>query len=332
MKKSLRKIVVFIRKVVFILFSLILRWPIWGIMFFVSRFIRVFDYLFLVYPGSDSDLDGYCPRWLANSFLFREKPVIGGIVSKGKKTGRGLVLVVPNKPFEFGRELVAKKITKRLEFVRKITRARSIALAGQAPGMVKRVISLEPPFVEGVQGTVFCIVETLKEVSKKEKIYESSKIVVVGVGRIGKAVIDYLEDLGLNVVGIDVIRTKKGVVLAGQASEILSQADVVIVLTPKGSDFLPYVKHLKPSAIVIDDTHPKMKKRIPQTVYKVAVELPGANFYPRLPGYRKNWIPGCAVEAIVESANGGRLETQNKFNLKASKLGFKALLIKNKRS
>ncbi len=333
-KKTFKKeTIVFFRKLAFVLFSLVLRWPIWGMLFFISRLVRIFDYLFLVYPGSDSDLDGYCPRWLANSFLFREKPVIGGIISKGK-AGRGLVLVVPNKPFEFGQKPIAQKITKRLELVRKITRAKSIALAGQAPGLVKKTIGLNPPFVEGVKGTVFCIVETLKEVSKREKIHRNAEIVVVGVGRIGQAVIDYLREQKISVTGIDIIRTKKGVVLAGKASEILSQAKVVIVLTPKGSDFLPYVKHLKPSAIVIDDTHPKMRKKISQAVYKVAVELPGTSFYPRLPGYKKNWIPGCAVEAIVEAANGKGSVSKNsqiEFNKRARKLGFKPILIKNKK-
>ena len=85
------------RKVGLLLVSLFLRWPIWLMLSFCRLAgIRFFDYLFLVYPGTDSDLDGYCPRWLARSWFFRDKPVIAGVISKGVAGGRGLVLAVPN--------------------------------------------------------------------------------------------------------------------------------------------------------------------------------------------------------------------------------------------
>ncbi len=330
-----KKIIVFLRKMAFILFSLILRWPILISLFFISRFIKLFDYLFLVYPGSDKDLDGYCPRWLANSFLFKEKPVVGGIISKGQTGQRGLVLVVPNKAFEFKQKEVSLRIKKRLERFRKITRAKKIALAGQAPGFMKKAVGLGDPFVEGVKGTVFCIVETLKEIARKEKINKEAMIVVVGVGRTGQAVMNYLAELKMNVVGVDVIRKKgeKRVVLTSDASEVLCKGDIIIVLTPKGSDFLPYLKNLKKDAIVIDDTHPKMKvKKASQKIYKVAVGVSGVKFYPRLPGYKKDWIPGCTTEAIVEATTRSGEESQQNFNRLARKIGFRPILIKNKRA
>jgi len=36
----------------------------------------------------------------------------------------------------------------------------------------------------------------------------------------------------------------------------------------------------------------------------VGVGLNDVIFYPRLPGYRKNWLPGCVVEAIYAARTG----------------------------
>ena len=72
-----------LRQTGFILVSLILRWVVWGVLG-ALRIFKIFDYLFLVYPGSASDLDGYCPRKLARSWLFSKKPTVGGFISKGQ--------------------------------------------------------------------------------------------------------------------------------------------------------------------------------------------------------------------------------------------------------
>ncbi len=328
-----RNFIVFFRKVGFLTLSLLLHWPLWFALYCVSRFFRVFNYLFLVYPGSDTDLDGYCPRWLANSFLFREKPVIGGIISgsRKKKSGRGLVLVIPNKSYEFGIKEKSEKITRRLILIKKALRAKSIAFAGQAPGFMEKVIELPSSFVKGIKGTVFCIAVILEKILKMEPLPPQPRIVIVGVGRIGGALMKYLFNEGFrNVKGIDIKPKGKKIALAENAPEILAKADVVIVLMPKGSGFLPYSQYLKPAAVVLDDTHPQMREKLPQTVYKVAVEMPGARFFPRLPGYRANWMPGCAVEAIVAAKfkNEEVIRwTQHEFNEKAKEI-FNPLIIR----
>ena len=90
-----------------------------------------------------------------------------------------------------------------------------------------------------------------------------------------------------------------------EGKQVLTQADMVVVLTPKGSDFAPYMKHLKPGCLVVDDTHPRLHATISGLkLYKVAVGLPGTFFYPRLPGYRRDWLPGCVVEAIYAAVTG----------------------------
>ena len=103
----------------------------------------------------------------------------------------------------------------------------------------------------------------------------------------------------------------------------------MFVQTPKGSDFVPYYSALKTGAIVIDDTHPKIRVLPPpkkQSFFKVAIGKDGIRFFPRLPGYANSWIPGCVLEAIVEIATGKPDMPQAEFSRAAKKLNLFARL------
>ena len=318
-----------VRKLGFLTGNLILRWPIyWSLA--AARVFKPFHFLFLVYPGSDKDLDGYCPRWLAKSWLFSKKPTIGGVISKGRGVGRirGLTLVVPNTVDEFrAKSVVCQEVLNRLERMGSLLGVKSIAIAGQVPGIIiQKGFRLNKPFVEGSKGTVFCVIETVDEAAKRHNLSTGKyKIAVVGVGYIGGLLVDVLMEYGHDVIGIDT-KTKRERVTS--ESHPLKQADLVVVLLPKGSDFDPYILYLKKGAIVIDDTHPKIRKKPPGIIfYKVAVGMKGVKFLPRLPGYKSNWIPGCAAEAMcVAFDEKFRHATPREFNGKAKDLGFFAYL------
>jgi hypothetical protein len=318
------------RKCLFVTFSLVLRWPTWFLLGLI-RVFKPFDYLFLVYPGTDKDLDGYCPRWLAKSRLFRSKPQVGGVITKGSG-GRGLVLVVPDTVKAFIKDpQIGRKTIKNLDRIRQLVGAKSIAIAGQLPGIMSRHrINLENPFVVGNSGTVFCVMETVGRVMSLHGLMAGKfKTALVGVGFTGRLVLEALKNDGHDIYGVDIKISHRGVLVGEEGIAALKTADMVIVLTPKGSDFLPYVGYLKPGCIVIDDTHPKITQR-PEEVhfYKVAMGMKGVKFLPRLPGYRSNWIPGCTVEAIYSAATGNFNHTpQAEFNRIARELGFYAHLV-----
>ena len=306
--------------------NLILRWPIYGSLA-AARVFKPFHFLFLVYPGTDRDLDGYCPRWLAKSWIFSKKPTIGGFISKGRGI-RGLTLVVPNTVSEFrAKSVVCQEVIDRLGRMGALLGVRSIAIAGQVPGvMIQKGIRLNKPFVEGSKGTVFCVIEKVDEAAKRHKLTAGKyRIAVVGVGYIGSLLMDVLIEYGHDVIGLDIKTKRNGVT---SESHPLTQADLVIVLLPKGSDFDPYVPYLKKGAIVIDDTHPKIRNKPSGIIfYKVAVGMKGVKFLPRLPGYKSNWIPGCAVEAMcVAFDEKFRHAAPKEFNGKAKDLGFFAYL------
>lgn len=313
---------------------LLLRTPLFCLLS-ILRPLKLFQYFFLVYPGTDSDLDNYTPRRIARSALFSGNPSIGGFISTNASGGRGLVLAIPNTIEDFRRnEQLRRKIMRRLTWLSQATGIKAIALAGQLPGaIIKREGILNQPFVKGINGTVFCISETLYTALKQHQLKAAEiNIAVVGVGFVGGALINFLKNNGMKVTGIDIEARKSGVSLQHGREIYLQNADVVIVLTPKGSDFLPYIKHLKKDAIIIDDTHPKIREGAQPSgmhLYKVAMGIGSSRFIPGLPGYRANWIPGCALEAMVAAATGDfNPASQAEFNNKALRMGFFAHMVR----
>jgi len=309
-----------IRKSTFVLVNVILRPLIWPILL-ILRPLRLFDYLFLVYPGTDYDLDGYCPRWLARSRLFSGRPVTGGIITRGATGVRGLILVVPNT----ARQLLAEKsivldIVNRLESISSLVGATTIAMAGQLPSIVeKHGIATNQKFVNGKLGTVFAIETTLEKILELENSVANPLIAVIGTGFIGHAVLENQKHRGRNAVGFNIESDAKQI----------STADIVIVLTPRGKDFMPYIPYLKKGAIIIDDTHPRIFARIENaTLYKVAMSVEGVQFLPKLPGYLFDWVPGCAIEAILQARFGhDTIINPDKARLAAEKIGLKPILV-----
>jgi hypothetical protein len=309
-----------IRKATFVLLNLMLRPLIWPTLFLLRPF-RLFNYVFLVYPGTDYDLDGYCPRWLAQSWLFSGRPVPGGIVTRGATGVRGLILVVPNT----ARQLLAEKpivlaIVKRLEFISSLVGADTIAMAGQLPSIAeKHGIVTNQKFVDGKLGTVFTIESTLEKILELDEVEPEPVIAVIGTGFIGQVVLENQKRKDRKVVGCNLDSEVKNI----------SNADIVIVLTPRGKDFIPYIPHLKKGAIIIDDTHPRIFANIENaTLYKVAMSIERVRFIPKLPGYRYNWVPGCAIEAILQARFGhDTIADPELTRLAAGKIGLTPMLV-----
>ena len=133
-----------------------------------------------------------------------------------------------------------------------------------------------------------------------------------------------IKEKGFDVAAIDIRRSRQGVLLPEESRETLAKTDLVVVLTPRGKDFTPYLSWLKPGCLVVDDTHPRLLNGNHKLkLFKVAVGLPETRFYPRLPGYRPEWLPGCVIEAIYVAAQDGfAVEPIPVFIEKARRLGY----------
>lgn len=165
---------------------------------------------------------------------------------------------------------------------------------------------------------------------------------IVGArGFIGAPIAEHLSNLGFRRVVKTDLTAKDGCLPPQDAVGIISEMNMVVVVTARGEDFTPYAEHLTSGTTVIDDTHPKIRGELRNTIirkgclfYKVAVCKEGTMFRPGLPGYGpvesvpySRW-PGCAVEAFVKASSkrGHEITEQTEFDLEAERLGLRPVL------
>jgi len=313
------------------------NFALWPIIRLVAKRLRLIDFLFVVYPGTSEDVTAYIPLWLHWKIRKILPLSVLGILSRGKSGKRGLIITLMYEPEEL-------TVTQLKQFLGRINRfansvgATSIALAGRLPSIfLESRISLDSPFLRGDRGAVFTVTETLRHVLDAENLSPHSTIGVLGVGFIGGKVVRYLREIGYSsVIGFDQ-RVKNPhendhITLTNDFT-LLRHCQVVVILTAKGSDIAETITHFREGVIVVDDTHPQLPSYLVEEirakkgkVYKSALGLEGVRFLPEIPGYDREWLPGCVIEALVVS-NGHAGANQQDFDQISKEIGFRPLLI-----
>ena len=332
MKRSKRRLMGKIRMTIMFMLSVtILRGPI----FIIIRLLpRIFDYIFFVYPGDERQISAYLPQFMGNAAWFRTRIFFGGIITapRGKNIGRGFYVGSPLTVRSMVRsEEECRIIMQKLLKIAQQYSIKRVAVAGRAPSIFMwHGLSMEKPFVHGHKGMVFCTIEALNYVAERHQLsLYKAHVVVFGAGRVGTSISDHLAAEGCNV---SIIRAQSVFdqderKLPDDVNDVLKSADIVIVISAKGSDFHPHMKHLKNGAIVIGETHPQISRDFPQGyLYRAGLSVEGLKFVPELATYGSASIPGCIVEAIV-CAQCGDISDQKIFNQKARDMGFRACMV-----
>jgi hypothetical protein len=309
---------------------------VWPILRPITRRIKLFQFVFVVYPGTQNNIRAYAPLWFQKMFRNRFHLSVIGIMTRTNNTGRGLIVTIPEAPDLLPSEEL-QKIAKRIKSFSEQTGVPSVALAGRLPTLfTANGIRLDPPFIKGEKGAVFTIVETYLHLFGNWDVNIQNPVGIVGVGYLGSKVATRLEEIGCRVIGYD-IRLKedrrKGVTLRTNNPTHLTSCKVVIILTAKGEDAREAIEFLGESALVIDDTHPQLPPDLIDTivrkggqVFRSTMGHEGIRAIPRLPGYDSHWIPGCVVESLV--TNGGfNGNTQEEFDQKGREIGLTPFLV-----
>jgi hypothetical protein len=299
----------------------------------IFRHFNFFDFAILVYPGTKNDIEAYLPF----KFIKKIIPTISiiGFIRNKKGGKRGIIIATKYSIEEIkGKESkivdLSKKFAEKLDI-------KKIALVGRLPKILFN--KDQNLFVEGKFGTVFTVINSIETVMSRLSFnYDKINIGVIGVGFIGKEVLMNLKSMGFkSIVGFDT-RFEKDLELENGIKKIknpvlLKDCDVVVILTPNGDDVEELIPYFKSGIIVLDDTHPFLsQKNIERicgeksgVVYKVAVTLNGAVVFPKMPGFKTNWIPGCVVETIVYSYKNLKWKNQSQFNEIAEEVGFQSV-------
>lgn len=301
----------------------------------------VIDFITLVYPGKDRDIRSYV-LFKGARYIVPTIALVGIFCRDGGRRGLTVATGFSAEEMEKDKELTLKISKALLKFAEKAG-AKSVAIVGRMPGIMKRQkIEIKHPIVSGEKGTLFTVTETIKAIMVKEKLFSSNiKIGVLGVGFIGSRLLRELKAMNFAMVcGVDnnskqlVAGNVAGAILT-EDTNILANCDIVIILSSKGDDIKVTIPILKEGVIIVDDTHPPLsRKYFPSIkkkngkIYKVVLGLGNMISFPRWPNYDNRWLPGCTIEAIVVADRKEIMEnfSQEEFDKKASEIGFTPII------
>jgi len=323
----------YLRQLCFMIFALILRWPMWLLIWIVGQ-SGLLKTLFLIYPTDKSECLDFCPdiRWLRDFLSGRPSPA--GLIMDGWLP-IGIYLVIPNHALELMRgknRHIVERIINRMRWIQKLSGAKTIGLAGQlGPIFEKRHgIPMEPPFYSSIYGNLFSIKSAVDHVviSTKRKQWQIS-IAILGGGELGDELKQYLGG-GYETTMVDVKYTRNGDVKLtneNESNRLVSDADIVINLLPRGIDFMKcrLQERIPESATIIDFSRPPIH---PQSISQNVimgnrVQRRGIHFFMRLPGgWKLHELPACSMPSLVATLSGIPIRNMEQFLDAAKQLMF----------
>jgi hypothetical protein len=299
----------------------------------LRHFLRP-DYVWVTYPGTEQHKRAYMPPWVERLL----RPVFPtGFMRFGAYWG----MMVSSLATADSLETSPARLRALLDEIRGQFPGVPVALAGRLPSIAASTgVGLSPPLTHGDRGTVCAMAAAAREAaSLLGREPAKVNIAVVGSkGFIGSRLVSTLSTEFGTVIALDsryeeISEGEHGVLFTNRPED-LSSADVVFVLTPRGTDMDSLAPHIAPGTIVADDTHPEMpeslRARIEErgaTVLKATLGDERFRFVPPIPDFRADDIPGCLLEALVIVQRGTEvLESQDAFNRAAHELDFRARL------
>ncbi len=307
----------------------------------VTRRIIPFEYLFFTYAATAKDQNAYGPAWLRNLF---PSIVPVGMLSANGRTGYGLMLGTAKDAHSFDSPEKLSSMQRTLFKWHNRLNTRSIALGGQLPGiLIRNGVEITPPMLTGQYGTVFIIHLLVHHLLRQfSQSPEKCNVGILGVGYIGSGLACFFSKHYNHVAAVDKRPSETGTwpenVTYTTNPSVLADCDMVVILTGRGDEAATAIGHMRQGVIVVDDAHPQLPESLINqiveekkgTVYKAAVGLKGVRFIPRMPGFEPEWIPGCAIEAMVSARFGFDYHSQSEFNQLALQLDFEPLSVAHK--
>lgn len=330
---------IFLRQIIFLFIGTILRWPLWLFIGLVGRF-GIFKTVFLVYPTDEVECRGFCPQFSPLRRFFSGRPTPGGLIMNGWMP-MGIYFVIPDVTRDLARKknrALAEAIVRRMHWIRRLSGARTIGLAGQlGPIFARRHnIPMDPPLFSSINGNIFSIHEAINWVARQRRsFFNARNVAVVGGGELGGTLQEYLNNQGYHCNTIDVRYTRKGKVVPLQSNENMENLDgvnFVINLMPKGEDFLDSNLHnfISKEAVIIDFSRPAIPEKVlPQEVYLGnRIRRTDMRFIFALPGgWKQRQMPACSLPAILTALTGQVNQQVETFCLLARQQAFGTALV-----
>ncbi len=324
----------FFRQFIFMMFAVVLRWPIWLLIWLVGR-SGLLKTLFLIYPTDKSECLDFCPDIKMLRNFLSGRPTPAGLIMNGWLP-MGVYLVIPDQALELMRKknrYIVERIMRRMHWVQKLSGAKTIGLAGQlGPIFEKRHgIPMVHPFYSSMNGNLFSIKAAMDHIlsADKKRPWQVS-VAIVGGGELGEELQHYLSCGGYQLTMVDVRYARNGDVKLSDeqaANRQLSDVNIVINLLPRGKDFMECQLHerIPGSAVIIDFSRPPIRPQDIQqkVVMGNRVQCQGIRFFMKLPGGWKGCeLPACSMPSLVAALSGAIIASRKQFLEIAEELVF----------
>ena len=334
---------IILRQFFFFLTAFVLRWPVWFLIYLMGR-VGLVKFVFLVYPTDDVECNNFVPNIPIMRRFLSGRPSPGGLVVDGFRP-IGIYFVVPDQPMTLMRKKnkdIAERIIKRMLWIKKLTGAKTIGLAGQlAPIFEKRHnIKIEPPFFSSTNGNIYSIESAINWAATNRNVFsKQSRIAIAGGGELGETLRKHLNKKGFRTDTVDVRFTRKGSALpinSEKSVNILKASDFVINLLPKGEDFFSgnINETIGKATSVIDFSRPAIKTdKLHQKVFMGnRVQKSGIRFVLALPGgWKQKQIPACSLPAMMSALTGRAESVLGEFCQSARLENFTTALVVNEK-
>lgn len=324
----------YLRQLFFLVFALLLRWPIWLLIWLIGR-SGLLKTVFLIYPTDRGECLDFCPEIKLLRDFFSGRPSPAGLIMQGWLP-MGLYVVIPDLALDLMRgknRSTVERIIKRMRWIQQLTGAKTIGLAGQlGPIFEKRHgIPMEPPFYSSTEGNLFSIKAAVDHLltSTGGRPWQVP-VAIVGGGELGEELQQYLGRGGYQTAMVDVRYTRNGDVKLSDEHEAnlrLSDTGIIINLLPRGKDFMENRLHerMPHSTTIIDFSRPPIQPQaIPQQVVMGnRVQRSGLRFMMRLPGgWQRHELPACSMPSLVAALSGATIVSREQFLDAAKHLMF----------
>jgi hypothetical protein len=271
------------------------------------------DLTFWVYYGNETHVLRDMPLWMyrAVEHIFPSSLEFVGEYPSEVSGVRVLVVASFGHPEELSQKGMVDRMNRVADFNARVG-GMEIVPGGVIPNSLRAlgVQPVSPVSLENDRGPVFAITYAVEhEFSRKGLVRGQDAIAVIGIGRIGGLVMNRFRSTGHRVVAVEKTRrgTIKGerILYTNDSWYILEQdAQIIVVITRRGSDIAPDIKNFPVSATVFDESFPQIEQ---QDVYTLQTRgntvarifLTGIQASRAFGGYATNEIPACLVQPMV---------------------------------
>lgn len=265
-------------------------WTFW-LIGLVNKKVNLIESVFLVYPANEK----YALAYAYASRLRRNiwQPWLTGIMKQNG--GIGIMFAISANNGQFSNSQNAdnlKKMSERMERLRKLLRAKRKTFAGILPGILflRRIIREAPE----ADLTATAVVKAIENVKIQELLGSDTPVIVLGgKGFIGRRVI---KSLNGNTYSIDIVDCQDSDTWPAH----LSGKPAIVVNITLNNAIRGYIEDLWPGVVVINEVYPEPSQDILKRLREkgcncyhiVGIE---ASAFPPFPAAYKGAIPCCAA-------------------------------------